>query len=124
MPLSTCAYGTASVPAAADAVPGDVAREPLGVDLREEPLDLLAPALRARRRRLRRRREELLEPLPTGLAPVFVDRHDERFYFAALARRASCARPRPGRRAVRRRPRGRARVPPHGAAGAAGARGG
>ena len=38
-----------SVPAAADAVPGDVAREPLGVDARPEALDLLRAALRARR---------------------------------------------------------------------------
>ena len=42
---------TGSVPAATDAVPGDVAREPLGVDPREQPLDLPAAALRARWRR-------------------------------------------------------------------------
>ena len=40
------------VPAAADAVPGDVAGEPLGVDLREQPRHFGVPALRARRRRL------------------------------------------------------------------------
>ena len=56
-------YQEGSVPAAADAVPGDVAREPLGVDPREQALDLLRAALRARRRRLRREREELLELL-------------------------------------------------------------
>ena len=63
------------VPAAADAVPGDVAGQPLGVDLREQPGHLGVPALRARRRGLVRRREELLEALLAPLTAVLVDRH-------------------------------------------------
>ena len=66
--------GPSSVPAPADAIPGDVARQPLGVDARHQPVTF------SRRTwgtagRLRRRREELLETLVARFAAILVDRH-------------------------------------------------
>jgi hypothetical protein len=63
------------IPAAADAVPGDVARQPLGVDARPQALDRLRLTLRARRHRFRRGGEILFELLGAFLAPILVDRH-------------------------------------------------
>ncbi len=64
-----------SVPRTTDAIPGDVARHPLGVDRGPEPRDLRRAALRAWGRRLVRRGEILLELLLARFAAILVDRH-------------------------------------------------
>src|SRR5215471_957118 len=113
----------ASVPGALRAVPVDVARHPLGVDLRHQPLHARGAAGGARRTRLLRGREVLLEALLAGIAPILVDRHGASVLARSLrSRPAQGAVRAAGRDARGRRPRGGTEVPTHDPPGARGAR--
>ena len=84
-----------SVPAAADAVPGDVARQPLGVDRSTSSRStFFAPHLGHGGAGLSERRQVLLEPLVARLAPVLVDRHRATSLASLDALRAARARAR------------------------------
>src|ERR1700736_1218963 len=85
-----------SVPRAAGAMPVDVARQPFGADRGHQPLHRLRAATRARRARLCRARQILLETRVARLAPIFVDRHLRPVYssppFALELLRSICER--------------------------------
>ena len=96
-----------SVPGAADAVPGDVAREPLGVDLRDSSRSTFsAPHFGHGGAGFVEVERYSSNRSSHALAAILVDRHGRRVYPACRRSRSSAPWPSAGRRPDRRRPRG------------------